>query len=745
MIKHKSTLAKLLAKENIHVQYGNYQTAWFDIKNRILGIPMWKDLGRDVSDLFIGHEVGHALFTPYEGWHDSPEKLEGCPRTYINVLEDARIERKIKDAYPGLVGPMARGYTKLFNQGFFGEDFIYIDWDEVKLIDKLNLKAKVGSHLNIPMNDKEKVFYDRSMNTNTFDEVLQLVRDVLAYTKEFQEELLTPPPAPTPEDMGAGDDKQEMDGPGPSGHDDFEGEQQDSQENPESTPDLEGDDEKPGQDTPTKSDENTYDDEEEEKLDQGNPKQDEDMSISDDNFRRSEHKLLEADANGTQPLVGNEFSKEVRKELVTPYKVLAAERKERMEANMMSLEDTSHYSDKSKPLSEINEDYPKYLKEVKKNVNFAVKEFEMRKAGYRYTRAATAKTGSIDVNRLWSYKTNDDIFARVTKLADAKNHGMMMFIDFSGSMNDTIPEVMDQLFHLAVFCKAVNIPFDVYGFTNTNTNLNNWKYDRDPNLITVESKESELHHGGLSLPQLITSTLKKKDYDEALKHIYLRAQLAKDSYSYRERYIMSPNEDYGSTPLNQTLIAAHRMVDSFKRANNIDNMNLVVISDGDTNRLDIVKNPKREYADVNRYGKTYINIMNKNVELESDGRDGTASLLKSLQRKFGVTTIGFFIADSSHNFKRKIYDCDRDAYWDDEVKKYNREYSKNKCVRFVDALGYSEFYIVKSGKQLATESVEFAPVEEASKGQITTAFKKFSKSKKVNKTLLTNFGKVVAE
>ena len=97
MIKHKSTLAKLLAKENIHVQYGNYQTAWFDIKNRILGIPMWKDMGRDVSDLFIGHEVGHALFTPYEGWHDSPEKLEGCPRTYINVLEDARIERKIKD------------------------------------------------------------------------------------------------------------------------------------------------------------------------------------------------------------------------------------------------------------------------------------------------------------------------------------------------------------------------------------------------------------------------------------------------------------------------------------------------------------------------------------------------------------------------------------------------------------------------------------------------------------------------
>ena len=93
-------LPKLLAKENITIQHGNYKTAWFDIKNRILGLPVWEDMGKDVYDLLIGHEVGHALETPFEGWHDSPEKLEGCPRSYINVVEDARIERKVKARYP---------------------------------------------------------------------------------------------------------------------------------------------------------------------------------------------------------------------------------------------------------------------------------------------------------------------------------------------------------------------------------------------------------------------------------------------------------------------------------------------------------------------------------------------------------------------------------------------------------------------------------------------------------------------
>ena len=103
---NKGILPKLLAKENITIQHGNYNTAWFDIKNRVLGLPNWKDMGKDVYDLLIGHEVGHALETPFEGWHDSPEQLEGCPRSYINVIEDARIERNIKQNYAGLIGPM---------------------------------------------------------------------------------------------------------------------------------------------------------------------------------------------------------------------------------------------------------------------------------------------------------------------------------------------------------------------------------------------------------------------------------------------------------------------------------------------------------------------------------------------------------------------------------------------------------------------------------------------------------------
>lgn len=734
-MNHKSTLAKLLAKEDVTVQYGNYHTAWFDIKDRVLGLPLWKDMGNDVTDLLIGHEVGHALYTPFEGWHDSPEKLEGCPRSYINVIEDARIERHIKQNYAGLVGPMKRGYKKLFDDGFFGDDIKSTDWNNVKLIDKINLKAKVGNLLDVPFSSEEIVFYQRAMKTQTFAEVTDLVRDILAYTKENTPELIQQPEPPVENPEGQNEEKTQE---GPSGHDDYDkettNEEQTSKTKTETT-ETEGEGESEKSDTSdNKPSERTEDDD---KQNQGNVENqtppEEDVSETDENFRRKEHTLIDRDEGGNQVAVGNEMRKDIRDKVVISYEQLSADRKKY--ANMKISEHMYKH-----------DDFKTYMKEVKRNVNYAVKEFEMKKAAYRYTRAQTAKTGSIDVNRLWSYKTSDDIFSRVTKLADAKNHGMMMLIDYSGSMCDTMGQVMDQLLHLTVFCKTVNIPFDVYGFTSTNKSLGSIYDDEN---VGPYSKEGEISHSNLSMPQIISSSLKKGQYEEALFHIWLRKYYCADSYSYGERSILSKYEDYGSTPLNEALIVSHRLIKQFKNKNAVDKMNLVIMSDGDANRVDVVRSSKADYVDTDRYGKTIVNIEGKKVLMTDRGRQGTKSLLQNIQKTYGVKTLGFFIADGSSNYWYKISDarCNGEGYgiYDNDMRKpYNRQYAKHKCVTFQNTLGYDEFYIVKSGKNLNTEDDGFTPDEDATKGQITSQFKKYSKSKKNNKTLLTNFGKAVA-
>jgi hypothetical protein len=89
-----------------------------------------------------------------------------------------------------------------------------------------------------------------------------------------------------------------------------------------------------------------------------------------------------------------------------------------------------------------------------------------------------------------------------------------------------------------------------------------------------------------------------------------------------------------------------------------------------------------------------------------------------------------------------------DDTWTEEYREFyadaGKEYRKNKCFTTKGMKGYDEYYVIKSGNNLKTKEEEFNVDHNATKGQITAAFKKHSKSKKYNKVLLTNFGRAVA-
>ena len=67
-LQNQSSVARLLATENITVTHKKgIKTAYFDVKHRVLGLPVWKDKGKVVYDMLVGHEVSHALYTPADG------------------------------------------------------------------------------------------------------------------------------------------------------------------------------------------------------------------------------------------------------------------------------------------------------------------------------------------------------------------------------------------------------------------------------------------------------------------------------------------------------------------------------------------------------------------------------------------------------------------------------------------------------------------------------------------------------
>ena len=753
------TIGKLLAKENITIQHGNYHTAWFDIKNRTLGLPQWADNGKDVYDLLIGHEVGHALFTPYEGWHDSEEALEGCPRSYINVIEDARIEKLVRRAYPGLVGPFLRGYKKLSEDEFFG-DIEGIDMDQIKLIDKINLKAKLGKAIDVTFNAEELVLFNRAMHTETFAQVVDLVKDVLAYTKENQPELLEQPEAPTFEDQcneEYGDNMPDL----PKGHDD--GEPQEGTKSDESKTENAPEGQDDGESDLDKSDDKVEEgDSKKSQTTSANPAHntEEDQSITDTIFRDKEAGLVESNSHGEEKLYCSGISKALANIVVIDHKTLAADRLTRSEKN------------DDRTLAKHDAEFKQYMKDTRKNTNFAIKEFEMRKAAHQWQRASTAKSGSLDVNKVHGYKFNEDIFARVTSLADAKNHGMIMIVDYSGSMSDSMPQVLDQLMHLVVFCKAVNIPFEVYAFTTGNPRMIRMQRDdvtnqADIDIIIDHNKKVDVVHkmykdaslscDELSMPLLVSSSLKKAEYTVAMANLFSKHKNDNWFEGFTSKF-----EQWGSTPLNAALVVSHELVKKFKIKHNVEKMNFVCLSDGDTNAMHVYQDRKlQEYKSQTEYGYAKgmnITVDNKNLLLTDNGKSATKDLLNNIQKRYGVNTIGFFMADDNRHFYNRIQSAVKDSStntfidyysneWTELKKEANTEYRKNKCVIRENVLGYNEYYIIKGGSQLTAQgedAMEGMSSQNNSTAQIRNAFKKQSKSKKTNKVLLTRFGKAVA-
>ena len=151
-VKDNSTLAKLLATEDIHVTYKNARTASFDVKTRELVIPIMKEMSKDIQDLMTLHEVGHALFTSLDMLQESiKRKLD---HSFVNVIEDVRIEKAIQNKYRGSKSAFKRGYQDLIGMDFFetnGKDI-----NKYNLIDRINLFYK--HHENVQFSEDEKVW-----------------------------------------------------------------------------------------------------------------------------------------------------------------------------------------------------------------------------------------------------------------------------------------------------------------------------------------------------------------------------------------------------------------------------------------------------------------------------------------------------------------------------------------------------------------------------------------------------------
>ena len=749
-ISHKSTLAKLLATENLRIEHQKVLTAMFDLKNRTLILPIWKDMSSDLYDLLIGHEVGHALFTPAQGWHGEIDARGMGIKSYLNVLEDARIERKIKDKFPGIRRNFFAGYQELFENNFFGVKGY--DLSKLRLIDRINLHYKVGSFLNAPFSADENQYLARVDALETWDDVAALAVELYELAKsepehdfdssKFMGELM--------DDLDGDDDASydvdkwfsDMDdqtsgdgGEGESG----EGESADADADAAS-----GD--KTGEDA--KSDGKSADDANEDggvaptegvKLPGSNDKpilNEDPVSITDQNFREMEDTFI--DSKSREYAYGI-LRKVDTKNYVIPMDWVLDHMRPTVYADRWHTRTVDYDPLAQEVFSEFRNNNQKYI-------NTMVQEFEMRRRASEFARAQTSKTGRLDVDRVWAHKISEDLFARNTVVPNGKNHGMLLFLDMSGSMASNMKGTIEQLVTLMMFCRKVRIPFEVYGFTNNG--VVNDKYSKSDAMRanrandTVSSgKELEIGDNSFNLLQFVSDNCSSAKFNEVVRTLLMCAK----GYDYsarpsRRAEIFVRNSHImglASTPLEESIMVARSIADKFRAKNRVEVLNTVFLTDGDGDNNITVGG---------RYGSHHINITdastNASVTVKYDDEvyrtQLQVALLELYKKATGSRVINFFIAPYNPKWAAKrMYGgaADFDTKWKNEW--------KQKFFHVTKSFGFDDRFLIPGGSELTIGEDVFES-ESSDPKDLRRAFKKFQNTKQTNRVLLNKMIQAVA-
>lgn len=706
MISESNILARLLAKENISVQYGNYQTAFFDVEKRVLGLPLWKDRGKDVHTLLVGHEVGHALYTPADGWHSSTTEIPGIPRSYINVVEDVRIEKLVQRTYPGLVSSFKRGYKVLNDEDFF--KIAERSLSSYSVVDRINIKAKLRDLVDVEFTELESPVVEQVMAVETWEDVIEACRALYDFMKEQQDEQDTPSDASCDSLDDRNDflssSNSETDYSSSEDSDSTESDTEENEAGERLVSSETSDSEEAGENKP--------------QVEQIESDSDINTVETDKAFRDNEKHLIETDEFGNQDLYSSGFNRTQVEQCITKYADLKDLRPAPSDVDGLQTE-------KEKSIVDLFE------QETKAVVTVMAREFEMRKAAYRLQRSQTSRSGSINVDKLHSYKYNDDIFRRVTHLADAKSHGMVMFVDYSGSMSNVLGKVIRQSITLSDFCSKVNIPFAVYGFTSA---------ERSP----AGEFPGHVSERNCNIFELISSDLSRSDQKEA-RDVLLK-QSARLDGSWRCPW-MSSLENLGCTPLFETILCAEYIIKDFKAKYGVQKMNAIFLTDGDGDSLYTYSNNYNDKSIDGRIKASSISIKMNNKLVKSKNRyDMGPSLLNGLKTIPGVSVIGFFVCNDMYQFRSQLYKVanSRDEIYSEEAgNEARKNYNSNKFHAIDNALGYDKYFLLR-GKDLNTNNDELSVTPHATKAQITKAFKKHASSKKGNRVLATQFAKLVA-
>jgi len=596
---YSESLARLFSAENIKIEIKNTPTAYFDIEKRRMTFPKWiLQLPVASRELLMLHESSHALHTPEFGTHEKAKEHAMIYKNILNILEDKRIEDAMKEKFPGSKSTFIRGFYELVNRNLFGIAFDE-DTQDMCLLDRMNLHFKGDYYFDCEFSEEEQYWVDRAAQNKTFEEVQQNAIELYEWLKDKHAEELM-------KDVRYVHGEYDPDAePADEYEDYFDDNSSDitdilSDEEIEQVKDMldDGREEEVKKFLKNKIEENS------------GSFEDQESSITDNHWEKNQEKMMSENKYSSNP-VNASFPKHLKTEdFIIDNKMCVSV----LSKNMQSM------SPHQRSLYDLF--MSEYKKEMAPIQSHMVREFYRMKAAEDYRRTQESKTGNLDLHKLAHYKYTSDVFLNKSIIKDEKNHGFVLLLDWSGSMSGIMTNAILQLINNVMFCRSIQVPFVAYAFTTDGGNC----CDYPINVVSHATEPGDLRMP-LKFKLLKLADSSRQNYDEQLRtlfylgycflgttHAYketaferyknnIRERLDKvygpEEYDSKERQFEAETEnivelsdlfDLSSTPLNDSLIMMNYLLPKHQKEMNVDVMNLLVITDGDSDGLQGIAN-----------------------------------------------------------------------------------------------------------------------------------------------------------
>ena len=395
-------------------------------------------------------------------------------------------------------------------------------------------------------------------------------------------------------------------------------------------------------------------------------------------------------------------------------------------------------------------------------VRHMVKEFEMRKSAAMHERSRIHQSGIINPSSLYKYKFDDRIFKAVTSTPEGKNHGLVFFIDCSGSMQHVFGTVIEQTVLMASFCQMVKIPFRIFGFTNMGLGRRHDsaigreildEYERINRMRREDEKEGDI------------------SMDHSMRfYEFFNDKMTKREFQRMGEFLISLSDmghcpvPLSGTPLNETILLGIDLVRDFQNQYGLDICNTILLTDGDSSsggnvltyetymdRDNIPRKTKKYHTVTAQDLVTYhhpksgtvwtkTNVKGANRYNRRNWRNvPTSNLLQFFEKCTGQNIIGINIFPKFNYYMAQDLDVD--------IEQARSTMRKSGYLASVGAKGYSKLFSVPNKNLTITDESEskISQLESGAKtSSITRSFKSMANKRKSQRMFLTEFGSMVA-